>query len=778
MKKLLPIAVVIGVVGLWFSPWWWTGRNLAPLDVMHEMMQPWREGKDQAGLEQVKNHIVSDGVDQYLVYRKVAEQNFAREGYVGWSSLTYGGTAQYANTMALYDDWTMQLHRWFDFWTAWHLGLMGQIMLAAVGCFGWLRSRGIRGLWAACGALAYAGNSQFVTWIYHRWALGAFCWVPWILWAVEAYRKGNRHAWSGVPLAIGMAFLGGTLQHAALVALAVVGCWLAEILEFPRPSGFKNQWLNWGRITGRYACWGIIGSGLSGMMLLPCAAAFLESNRLGLHTGTVVNAANSIYPQGPLQPLFQLLSYPLQLFPSCFGRCDSLDLLKLFKSELFYVSYAGALVMAIGTLAVLRKRSRTDAKIWILMGMLLPLTPLVRWLYQRLFLLWILGAIVAFAQFMQEAPRQLRVRCWNLGSYFLGIAITGWLLVSAMLWMKPSLLGSLRAKLLTAADGSSYGFFKDWIILRVDRFLGDLFIWSGHQIVPLAALVLGWIGFRATAARKGAVRRCGRLLVTGMVVFEVTWFAAGWVNFVDPVARPLFPDTAETKLLKSAVGRDGRVTTLIHPTAHMAVTPFVPNLLSAYGIPIIGGYDSIVPDGMILPNESPGDAVRLGRYGVSHLITWPGNPAVPEDWRFVAKTDAMALYENPHRVARYLGWASDSEKDAFFQGQADGGITLAETTGMENQRQIEIPAAVRWVRLAENQASGWQYRWNQGPWQSVQRAPDASMLIPKPESSSCMHLDMRYKPPLRQTGWLLSGLSLLMTVTGAWVAIHRPQGRR
>jgi hypothetical protein len=781
-KSFLPLLACLAVVLAWFSPWWIGGKNLAPLDLQNLMMSPWRDGNVT---DFAKNHIVSDGVDQYLVYRMVAAESYAKEGWLGWSALTYGGTAQYSNTMALYYDWTMQLHRWFDFWTAWHLGLMGQVMLAAAGMFLWLRGRNIGNLWACCGALAYAANSQFVTWIYHRWALSAFCWVPWILWAIDGYRRGNRNFWAAVPVFIAMAFLGGTLQHAALVALAVAAMWLEEALLYLKKNETvmapcDRRTLSDGKtsdahkttprqisLLGRYALWGILGAGLAAMMLLPCISAFMESNRLGLHMGMNVNAENSVYPKGALQPLFNLAAYPLQIFPWILGRCDSIDVLKLFKSELFYICYFGTLPVMLGYLCLFRKTSPIVARILIAAGLLLPLTPLVRVLYQRLFLLFIVGGILAFAHFMENASRETRLRILRFSGIVTALGLAAWTLVSMSLSFNPKLTNALREKITSEGGGSSFGHFTEWIGMRADRFVADLFIWSPHQIAPLLFLAAGWIGLRWTASISDVWRRRGALLVALVVVTEVTWFAARWVVWSDPVKYPFFPEIQESNALRKEVGPEGRVTTLIHPTSHMAMTPFIPNTLSAYGISTISGYDSIVPDGMILPKESPADAARLGRLAVSHLITWTGNPDVPKEWRELWKSPMMTIYQNTLLVPRYVGFKDTTEKESFFSGRHAQPDQLEETSGMENSRSIPVPAGYQWIRVAENQAPGWQYRVApDGEWQPVRRATDASMLIDNPNPEVRTLIEMRYDPPLRMLGFVISASSLLLLGIG------------
>jgi hypothetical protein len=654
---------------------------------------------------------------------------------------------------------------------------MGQVLIAAYGMYLFLRGRGIEGLWACAGAIAFAANSQFVTWIYHRWSLGAFCWVPWIMWAIDFYRNGRRACWISVPVFIALAFLGGTLQHSALVALTVVAMWLEEAIGRWKKCALRSRLGTQSCILARYTTWGVLAVGLAGFNLIPCIEAFLISNKLGIHTGMTANAADSIYPKGWLQPLFNLASYPLQFFPSILGRCDSIDLLKLFRSELLYVAYFGSLAGLIALAAPWKKQSPLLARLLIVMGLLLPLTPLVRVLYQRLFLLFIIGGIYAFVHFMQNASDKERMRWCKVLAWIGSIGVAAWTVGSIFLMKQGALVASLQQRIVNEGTGSSFGYFRKWLEMRATNFTDDLLIWSPQQSLPLILLTLAIIGLGLSAARKTNLRALGSWLILAVVTCEVSLFASRWVVWADPKKEPLFPETAETCVLKEQVGKNGRVSCLYHPTAHMALTPFLPNTLAAYDIATITGYDSIVPDGMILPNETPGDAAKLGRFGVTHLITWSGNPDVPHEWNKVWSGPMMDLYANPLSVPRYSGFSSFEKLQEFLHNEGAECVTIEELSGLENTRKLQVPSGITEVRLAENHAHGWQYRalGIHTEWKYAMRARDGSIIMEFPKTTGETIVEMRYAPPMRSLGWSTTGISALLSIACfSWLGIrHR-----
>lgn len=81
--------------------------------------------------------------------------------------------------------------------------------------------------WA--GAVAYLGNAQSVIWIYHRWALSAFCWLPWLFWALYRGQFAKK-----IQLAPAL-FLALAICNTLLIQVLLTDWWqpLLNLLSYP-----------------------------------------------------------------------------------------------------------------------------------------------------------------------------------------------------------------------------------------------------------------------------------------------------------------------------------------------------------------------------------------------------------------------------------------------------------------------------------------------------------------------------------------------------------------
>ena len=744
------------MVLLGFSPWWLGGRVLAPLDVLNEMVLPWREDTVSP---QVHNHFASDSVTQYLPYRMFAEASYRQDGFVGWNPLIGGGRPQVSNTMALYFDWTMQLHRWLDFWTAWHLGLIGQFLVAGVGMWIFLRSRGLHPATAWVGALAYMGNFQFIAWINHRWALGSFCWMPWVLWAVLApENKGSRRRLF-VPVFLALAFLGGSLQHAVFVILAVVCLWAAEVwrnlfTQKTNATVVLSRRLSSGkifRITGRYALWGILGIGLAGMMFLPCVEGYLISKGLGESRGGIG------YIGGWKQPVLQLLAYPFFVFPSLLGRPQALDLWKVFQTDLFYLPFFGLIPTLLAFFALFRFRTvPLEAWMLIFVGLLLPLTPLVGPLYPRVLLLFILGGVWAFAEIWErdlEIGRKLAKPLLNAFAALAGL----WTCASVILSISQAqILGWLTAKFASRPETGQIGqLFTDWMQQRLAQAVADLPIWSLAQapfvLLALGGLVLWW--------QKSTGRLSLRLatpLLGGVILLEIALFASRWVTFSDLQKHPAYALTPQITELAEEVGGGRLLVSEKNPRA----IAFPSNTLLPYEIPILGLYESIqAPSFRWLPGERTSQA-NLNLAGVTHGVAAdPANEFALLGWLEVQKNPGFITYRNPSVPPKY-------QLTSLPGAAANVSASLLKESF--NHRTLEIPPGHWRLRVAENYGPGWQFRLGQSPWQAVVKADDGAQSMDLPFLQTSTILEMRYHHRLVLLGqWASLATLLLWLVWGA-----------
>lgn len=712
-------SIVMAIVVLLFFPWWWGGKVLAPLDVLDQLLVPWR---DTGAMPRVHNHFVSDAVTQYLPYRWLAQESLRQDGYIGWNNLTAGGLDQSANTMALAYDWTMQLHRWFDFWTAWHLGLMGQFILAGCGMLVFLRSRGIGPWFALPAAVVFLINFQFIAWLYHRWALSAFCWVPWLLWALMGWREGRKGRWILVPFFLALGFLGGTLQHAAFVVLLVSCFWLAWMIQdWNRPP----QML---RTSVALLILGGAGIVLASPMFWPCIQAYWNSVQGGQVRGQLG------YPGGGLQPVLNLVSYLGYVCPHLLGSPDTMDGWKLFKSELFNVAYFGGLPFVVALAATTSRRFPLEPRVLLLVGFLVPLTPLVGPLYHRVALVGITGGVWLFAHALQHEREWLGRGIRRLWPVLLGL-VAVWVVVSVLVWWRKDFLqASLAAAILHRATDGAFGCLPDWMVLRGQRWIDSLLIWDWRNTIPLLA-VLG--GLRLVSRRP--TQPWWGLALTALLVVEVGIYAGRWITYSVPPSAGLFPETEETKALRSLVGNG-----MIHlRTGSLCDTPFPANTLSAYGIRTLEHYESILPRGMQEYLGSNPSAERLSLCGVTHLVV----PATKQDilpgWVEVWRNPKIAIYENAHRWPRYCAlppmvvWSVQSPQ------RLEAPVEIVEET--QNHRRLRVPGGAGCIRVAENWSANWEYTVDGQTWKKAQRGSDGSLLLPVRLSNASQEVWLRYR---------------------------------
>ena len=433
-----------------FLPYLVFGRLLFPQDVLTECYLPWRKSDQNPS---VHNHFVSDAVTQYLPYRMIAQSSYRDDGHLGWNPLVFGGVDQSANTMALSHDWTNSLHRVLDFWTAWHLGFLSRFVIAGVGMLVFLRSQACQPWLATALAVAYMLNTEFVSWIYHQWAVASFCWMPWVLWALHRARGSSPRYLGIAAIFLALTLLGATLQHAAFVVIALACAWVGWIFQPRREvvsdgscladsEGHESRLQDTLVVTVA----GIVSAGLVAFMLEPSIAAYLENLRAG-HEREGIG-----YVFGWSQPVRMALAWPLTLYPFVLGSVQTLDLTKAFVPSGLAYAFFGTIPMLLALIGLFAKRVPLAAKLLIVAGLVIPLTPLVGVLYQRVSLLWILGGCWAAAVWVSTATEcELKKLCWWCWRLLAGVIVL-WVVVSAgIVVFRGELEAALSVRIVAAA---------------------------------------------------------------------------------------------------------------------------------------------------------------------------------------------------------------------------------------------------------------------------------------------------------------------------------------
>ena len=689
---LVAIAVVALVAAAAFWPWIVQGKVLAPLDIVEEMFLPWRGEKVHPA---VHNHFVTDVVLQHIPYRMVMHESLRQDGYIGWNPFVFGGTPQHANTIMITNEVTMSLHRFCDFWVAWNLGRLLQILIAGLGMLVFLRSIGSLPGVALLGAVGYMLNHQFVAWIYFHQLVAAFCWIPWALWALGKAREGNRKYLAPAAVFVALALLGATLQQAAFI-VAVMGClWLGWLIDGRAQRG------NILRSTLVVAIAALLGAGLAAFALEPSIALYLDNNLSGHQRGALA------YDAGWSQPLWHLLASPLTAYPFLLGSVQSLDLWKLFKSDIGNAGFFGTLPMLLACAGLFSRRVPSSAKLMMIAGVIVPLTPLVGLLYVRFNILWILGGCWAAAAWLNQADDAELARLGRVLRILVGILAALWLAGSVVLWSVRSMIEPfLEAKVVSMAKGSAYGFFTAWMVERSGRLLDFFCIWHPLQVVALAGLAISIVGLPWIKMPKFYCYAAAIGVVLQLSVFW--WQMTTW-------SEPKLPygNSSLEKVLQKRGASLGRLAVKPRSWAEYMAPP---NTLMPAGIPITAGYDSIHPFGMRSPS-----GVEWEFPGTTHFLGRSDEPA-PADWPVVWSEGEWRLWENPSPSMGVVSVRANAEQVVLVPQKVE--------RPTHNTMRVAVPEGATGLSVFSNWHRGWE--WRMGPddeWQKVGLGDNRTMRI-------------------------------------------------
>ncbi len=750
---LLAMLVLVATAVAAFSPALFQGKIIAPLDITTRVLAPWKESAHGA---KPHNHYVSDSVTQYLPYRIHAAKSLREDGYIGWNPYTMGGSSLAANTMALPASWTIQLHRFLPFEKAWNLGLLAEFLIAGTGMLVFLRGRKLP--WLACvlGAVIYMGNSQFIIWIYHRWALSSFCWMPWVLWAAaDGFDwKNLKPRQYLLPLFLTLAFLGCSLQHLVFVILAC-GCLFAGGIR-----DWKSPLREWPGVLGWSAAF-LLAFATAAFTIVPQVEAYFTNIAIG-HTRGGLG-----YLEGPTQPFFNIFAIPAQIWPWLMGEPGTIDGWRLLKSNFMNLAYIGTIPMVLAVAGLFIKSMPRQAKWLILIGILTPLTPLNGPLYHRVHLLFVLGGAWMVAAMIAHLP-QVAPRHLARGVTAITIALGAMLLTGACLpgKIRSSIENTVVTKSIAASAGANLGSDPVWVEKRARDWTSRFSITHPETAWVYGLLVIGTAGL-TLATRGGSSKKilAGQSLILVASSLELFTLFHIWVTVSDP--KDLNPPHPAIEQVRLAAG-NARV---LQQTPNLGFSDVfaTPNLLSSYMIPSVDAYESIQYRSIsqALAKETPATRLNLAGVGISVQPDAIIPPEGTGKWPVLESTSGYTIRKNPDlppALAAGAGPVPETPSQAA-SALASASPLPATTPGM-NRSTFEIPANTTWARISQNWHEGWHWRTTGGPWQPFQPGPDHACWILNPPPSAAS-IETRFFP---RAGWLVPlslGAALLALLAAA-----------
>jgi hypothetical protein len=195
------------------------------------------------------------------------------------------------------------------------------------------------------------------------------------------------------------------------------------------------------------------------------------------------------------------------------------------------------------------------------------------------------------------------------------------------------------------------------------------------MLLTLASITIGYYVVRRLFRYPARNRDIKLACIWLIVAFQVGMFAFTWLPHVDLAKYPLLPPTQLTDFLRRDPSSRLFVDRRSHPNEQYL---FIDNENAAYGIPVISGFESLLPRSFYLAvphfaSDSTMPAKLLGLLNVKYILTGPSSHLPGDEFQLI-DSGKWRLWMNEMPVRRV--WISDHIIDS-----PNDSITLSKLMG-------------------------------------------------------------------------------------------------
>lgn len=583
IRKASPILVLSALLVVLFWEWFLSGKILVPADLLGKEL-PWSLYVSQP--VSLQNHWLSDVIAEVYPNRIFISKMLKEFQIACWNPYIGGGVPAIATANIF-----IPSSLWYffsDVPTANNLSLFFRLLAAGIFMYLFLRQIGAGRFGSLVAGMAFMLNGKFMVSLPFIQP-AVYLWLPLILLLLEKVyvtRNITYGVLAGFP--IGLAFLNGSIQHAAITVFAI-GLYLLVRVTLRRnelgeePLGLITQ-------NVLMTCVALlIGFALSAIYMIPHLELFFNSpRRPGVSSFNIVNQLGTV-------PF--LLSF---VWPNAVGNQHSLSVLKIIGTNPDgFQGYIGILPFAFAVVAVIYRRCKhTRIFFWFavtILGLLI-LTPLKNILYYKALPVYICAASVLSglgADYVLRMGHRADIgKLIKYLKYILICVVLALIIVNITLYFgkdtfvnagKEFVIGHLSNNQLYATD-------PDFYLSRVEKTIDHYSLLSPTMYFPVLVGICSYIVLLLWSKRKLGVR-VFQTGVCAIIAVDLLYFGMGYLPMVE--RSTIFPDTASTEFLKS----DQSVFRVKSFVGNWIENPpvFRPNTLLPYGIQSYDIYHSLPP---------------------------------------------------------------------------------------------------------------------------------------------------------------------------------------